>query len=280
MSANRIEAVAFDCYGTLVDFDDAGFERAYGRICAEQGLPIDGKTFYDKWMEIWRRPAQAGAVGSQSVVANRPAALSEPEPEVAHEGLAAIRVAGAAARRLDGEPPPFRPYREEWPEHFAACFEELGVRGDAERASERLRQLLSEAQAYSESRRVVEMLTRRLPIALMSNADNDFLLPCLSRNGLAFPVVISSEDVGAYKPHVSIFNTLSESIGVPLPNILYVGDSRAADVAGGKNAGLRVAWVNRGRVSFHPPSGERRHAEPDYDIETLDRLIEIIDGRP
>ena len=50
-----ILAVAFDCYGTLVDFGDDSFVRAYGTICEEQGLPYDGQVFFDKWMEVARR---------------------------------------------------------------------------------------------------------------------------------------------------------------------------------------------------------------------------------
>ena len=268
--SHQIEAVAFDCYGTLVEFDDAAFGRAYGLICAEQGLDVDGKTFFDKWLEIWRRPRPAEA----RIVANEPLPLSQPEPETP----ARPRVAGGAARALDGEPPPFVPYRAEWPPHFAACFQELGLPGDPDVASARLRELLRGAPAYGDSRRVVEALRRRLPVALMSNADNDFLRPCLSRNGLSFPVVISSEDVGAYKPHVSIFAALSEALDVPPTSLLYVGDSRTADVVGGKHAGMRVAWLNRGGIEYHATaSGERRPVEPDYEIESLDRLLEILE---
>ena len=55
MTTTKIEAVAFDCFGTLIDFGDEAFANAYGVICAEQGIAIDGATFYEKWMEIWRR---------------------------------------------------------------------------------------------------------------------------------------------------------------------------------------------------------------------------------
>ncbi len=262
-----IEAVAFDCYGTLVEFDDAAFARAYGQICAEQGLAVDGQTFFDKWLEIWRRaPAEAGP-------GNAPAPLSQPE-----EAVRQTRPPRRAALTLDGPPPPFVPYRQEWPPHFAACFLELGLAGDAALAADRLRRLLSEARAYEDSLRVVEALRRRLPVALMSNADNDFLRPCLERNGLSFPVTISSEDVGAYKPHVSIFEALSKALGVSPAGVLYVGDSRTADVVGAKNAGMRIAWLNRTGIEYHAShGGERRAAEPDYEIDSLDRLLDVLE---
>ncbi len=56
--AARIEAVAFDCYGTLINFGDDAYIQAYGTICREQGLPLTGEVFYEKWMEIWRRLVQ------------------------------------------------------------------------------------------------------------------------------------------------------------------------------------------------------------------------------
>ena len=55
-----ILAVAFDCYGTLVDFGYDSFARAYGTICEEQGMAYDGQVFFDKWMEVWRRLAAEG----------------------------------------------------------------------------------------------------------------------------------------------------------------------------------------------------------------------------
>jgi 2-haloalkanoic acid dehalogenase type II len=265
---------------------------AYGIILREQGIALDGKTFYDKWMQIWRRLAREGAASDTGsigeltagvVAPNTPAPLSEPEPSHPdHHTPSAGR-----SRQLDGVTAEFRPYREEWPEHFDLCFEELGVNGDAFAAHERLRQLISEGRAFPESRRVVETVSRRLPIAAMSNADDDFLLPCLARNGLVFPVVVSSEAARAYKPHVAIFDALSEAIGVPHENILYVGDSRLADVVGAKNAGLHAAWLRRRTgansnrsIEATDESAERdellRRFPPDYVIETLDEVVDIV----
>jgi len=273
VSTPPIEAVVFDCYGTLLDFDDAGFEQAYGQICAEQGLPISGKTMYDKWMDVWRRAEPSEAVAR--VRENEPGPLSEAEHSLAPRRS---RSFGVRTRSLEGPPPPFRHYRDEWPEHFEICFQELGVKADAAAASKRLRVLLSEAAAYPEAAAVLNELSRRLPIAAMSNADNDFLLPALQRNALTFPVVITSEDVVAYKPHIAIFNAVSDALNLPHTSILYVGDSRTADVIGAKHAGMHSAWVNRRGGSYHPANGEARAYEPDFEISNLAELLSIVDG--
>ncbi len=295
----EIQAVTFDCFGTIIDFGDDHFARAYGQICSEQGLAIEGKAFYDKWMEVWRRLAQDGRTSDTGTVAvtpgetavtldteNEPGPLSEAEaipPHPEHHTPSAGR-----NRAMDGPLPPFRPYSEEWPEHFAICFEEFGVQGDPRKAYERLVELLGRAQAFPEARRVVESLSRRKPVALLSNADDNFLRPALSINGFAFPVVVSSESAQAYKPHVAIFENLSRDLGVPREHILYVGDSRFADIAGAKNAGMHAAWVNRkGRRPLEDagrPDGETEAAQrpqrelppPDFEIESLDALLEIL----
>ena len=271
----NIEAVAFDCYGTLIDFSDLAFAEAYGLICAQQGLDCDGQTFYDKWMEIWRRLAsgETAPAPEATTLVNRPAALSAAESIPTHPEH--HTPSAGRSRSLDGPLPEFRTYREEWTEHFALCFEELGLDGDAPAAHERLRELLAEGRAFPDARRVVEQLSRRLPTALLSNADDDFLQPCLSRNGLVFPVVVSSESARAYKPHIAIFQHLADQMGLPLESILYVGDSKLADVTGARHAGMMAAWIRRGRNNQGSVSG-RTLLEPDYEIETLDDLLEVL----
>ncbi len=274
-----IEAVAFDCFGTLIDFGDEAFAEAYGLICVEQGIDIDGKTFYDKWMEVWRRLVSsdddaAPAVSSNGAgMVNSPAALSRVEEIPEHPDHHAP--SAGRNRALDGPVGPFRTYREEWTEHFGLCFEELGVTGDASAAHERLVELLCQARAFPESRRVVEHIGRRMPVAMLSNADDDFLVPALRRNGLVFPLVISSQTAQAYKPHVSIFRHLSANMGLEPEQILYVGDSPLADVTGAKNAGLKTAWVNRKRTTDWDAGG-RKLLKPDYEMPTLDGLIDVL----
>lgn len=293
-----IEAVAFDCYGTLIDFGDHAFAQAYEVICLEQGIAIDGQTFFDKWMEVWRRLARdgvsadggsVGVEGGPSSAPNIPGPLSPAEqipPHPQHHTPSAGRY-----RALNGPLPPFRPYREEWPEHFALCFEELGVKGDPLLAHRRLVEMLSQAPAFPESRAVVEAVRGRLPVALLSNADDDFLHPCLAYNGLRFPIVVSSETARAYKPHEAIFKTLVGQMGIAPQNILYVGDSPLADVTGAKHAGLQAAWVNRrpagGGRSLETASGRdvgaasspRPRVPPDYEIDSLEGVLELI-GSP
>jgi putative hydrolase of the HAD superfamily len=245
-----LRAIAFDCYGTLVDFGDHGFQRAYDEVCRLQGLPCDGVTLWDKWMEIWRRRVRQPGGGESPP--NGPMLVVETRP-------------------LKGPLPAFHPYREEWPAHFAQAFSELGLKGDPEAAYQHVRRRLAEAVAFPEARAVVEGLRPRYRLALLSNADDDFLLPCLERNGLAFEVVVSSESARAYKPHEGIFHRLTAELGLEPGEVMYVGDSHFADVLGAKHAGLRVAWLNReGRAL---PEGI---PQPDLELRSLRELPSLV----
>jgi 2-haloalkanoic acid dehalogenase type II len=246
----RPRAIAFDCYGTLVDFGDRGFRRAYDEVCRLQGLPCDGDTLWAKWMTIWyRRVSQPG--GGESPP-NGP-------------------MLTVSSRPLEGPVPVFHPYREEWPEHFAQCFDDLGLKGDPEAAYRHVHRRLVEAEAFPDTRAAVDGLRARYQVALLSNADDDFLLPCLERNGLAFETVVSSESARVYKPHEGIFHRLAAELGLEPGAIMYVGDSHFADVLGAKHAGLGVAWVNReGRPlpEAVPP--------PDLEVRSLSELATLL----
>ncbi len=247
-STDGIRAVAFDCYGTLINFTDAGFKRAYHEICLQQRLACDGVTLWEKWMEIWRRMASEGRARENP--RNEATSWTQSRPTLA-----------------------FRPYAVEWPEHFEACFLELGVEGDGLSAYHHVRNNLADAPAFDETAHVLSTLKPRYRLGILSNADDDFLSACLQRNGLetVFEVIVTSESAGVYKPHQDIFHAFCESAGLDRHEVLYVGDSQSADVFGAKNAGLPVAWVNRDRSPLK--EGVPR---PDHEITSLEDLLYLL----
>ena len=257
MANKSILAIAFDCYGTLVDFADDGFVSAYDEVCRLQGLLCNGRDLWDEWMEVWRRMAQEGSARESP-----PFGL----PEL--RGMDRVRP-------VDGPAPSFRPYREEWPQHFAKAFGALGVRGDGEAAYRHVQARLAEASAYPETPHVLAALRPRFRLAVLSNADDDFLLPCLAGNGLEFEVVVSSERARAYKPHRAIFQVVADALALNLQEILYVGDSRYSDVLGAKNAGMPMAWLNR-------PGAELLEGvpRPDREIQSLADLLPFLGVDP
>ena len=73
----------------------------------------------------------------------------------------------------------------------------------------------------------------------------------LEKLGLAdcWDTVLCSEYIGAIKPAIQPFLELAKTLGCPPEQVLYVGNSRRYDAAGGRRAGMKTALVTRRRAS-------------------------------
>ncbi len=83
-------------------------------------------------------------------------------------------------------------------------------------------------------------------------------------------IVISSE-ADVRKPHPEIFRIGLENLGVGTPEMaLFAGDSPESDIAGAGSAGMKTAWVRRGRT--WPPEMKA----PDIQIDQLYELGPVL----
>ena len=167
--------------------------------------------------------------------------------------------------------PVYRRYDEAWAIQFERVFRRLRLPGDAWGAALYLKQKLAAAPAFDEAYPVIEALRPHYRLALLSNADDDFLTACLERNGLQFDTVVTSEQARAIKPDPAIFLHLARRLDLPPDQVLYAGDNPIPDVLGPHQAGMRVAWVNR-----HGIRRPRRVPPPDLRVRSLSELAAIL----
>jgi HAD superfamily hydrolase (TIGR01549 family) len=118
---------------------------------------------------------------------------------------------------------------------------------------------------------------RNLSISIVSNIDDDFLIPMIERCGVQ-PYVdhcTSSEAAKSCKPDPGFFLHCAELAGCEPERTLYVGDSAFHDVKGGLNVGMKTALiVEEGVVA--PGSDGQEAPEPHYRINTLAELLPIV----
>lgn len=248
----RIRAVAFDGYGTLFAYGMPEFRVDVAKLLSEQGI----ETNLDDFFLTWQRSYRDGDVWDQSDRA-------DPGPS-----------GWPTQRALNGPLPDWHSQWEIWRRQFQAALDKHSLEGDATSAANRFRASLSAAPAYPEAHDALETLAGRdYLLGLLSNADEDFLQSAVSRARLRFSVIQSSESLRAYKPHRAIFVALADRFGVRPEEILYVGDSPFADVAGAANAGLRTAWIRREESPL-----PEHIAPPDVTIAQLDELLDILPG--
>lgn len=108
-------------------------------------------------------------------------------------------------------------------------------------------------------------------VGCVTNGPGDQQYLTLTRTGLTEHLdgwAISGAE-GIWKPDPRLFEIAARRCGAPTGGWM-VGDSATSDVAGGKAAGLRTIWVDRGRPwpTGNPP--------PDHIVRTAADAVEIL----
>ncbi len=226
---NSILAVAFDAYGTLFQLADAEFRVIIAGSLERQSLhPEDAEAVYRTWYGVYSR------VGPWRHLFPEDMPLGTSEARIDRTPM------------TEGPIPEFFTQWEWWRRQWEKTFEVHSLDGDSVAAADDLREHLSHLDAYPDALATTDTLAAAgLRLALLSNADEDFLQSAVSKNGLRFSVIQSSESLRAYKPHRATFAAAAHRLGCAPEQVLYVGDSAYADIHGARNAGLRTAWVRR-----------------------------------
>ena len=129
---------------------------------------------------------------------------------------------------------------------------------------------------------LLEALGRRTKLALCSNFTHAATARAiLARAGLLrhLDAVVISEEVGLRKPRAEVFNAVSQQLGLPAREILHVGDSLDADVAGAAAVGSPTAWITRRVADPEAALAAYTGAKPVHRIADLSEVEALIDAR-
>ena len=233
-----LKAIIFDAYNTLFHNETPLWMETFGDICRDGGLPVSPEELWGRWKAL--------EVGFRRDRTN----MERPE-----------------------ESPPFKTYRTAWEEAFVGAFASLGIEGDARHASAMSVEGMARRAPYEDTLAFLEYAGRRWKLALLSNADNDFILPLLERHRLSFHAVVTSEMAQAYKPDPRAFLRVLREVGVSPEEALYVGDTLLDDVHGARLVGMKAGWLNRSA-----DSGDPTLLAPDYEVSGLKELEEALES--
>jgi putative hydrolase of the HAD superfamily len=110
------------------------------------------------------------------------------------------------------------------------------------------------------TREMLERLAGRYRLALLSNFTHPPALDqILARLRIRpfFDAILVSGQIGIRKPHPAVFAELTRRLGLPVEDIIFVGDELQADIVGAQNAGLRTVWMTyRQRLERPSPLGQ------------------------
>ena len=239
----NLEAVIFDYYETLAEISVPIRERVFDDLARQVGLDLPPGEGFRHWRELTTKDWK-------------------------------LRLGGHRRPPVDGATPPFVTFRDVWLQRSRQLFEEWGVDSPAEVGADANRGAHAGAVVYPDVPPALEALRGRVQLAVLSDADADFLESSIRQNGLGFETVVTSEEVRAYKPHVSMFREVCARLGIEPSSALYVGDSPWADIEGARHAGLRAVWINR-----HDAAWPEDIEPPPAVIGSLQELPELLAAR-
>ena len=157
---------------------------------------------------------------------------------------------------------------------FELFFAEIGASADAGAANRQHLDALSQHSfLLPGARRLLDALLAHVCGAIITNGSPSVVWPRLLSSGLAdeMDAIVISEEVGVPKPHPEIFDAAFEAMGRPdRADVLMVGDSLSADIAGALGYGIDACWYNAAG-----------NANPDgiphtYEISDLGELRSIV----
>ncbi len=218
-SVTDISAVIFDYYETLAQISRATREETFDALARKVSVSLPPGEAYRQWVEFTTKD---------------------------HE----MRFGGHRRSPLEGPTPPFITFLEVWEQRSADLFGHWGVDAPAQVGVDAYMAAHGRAPVYPEVPGALAALHEHYRLAVLSDADAAFIEPSIEHNGLEFELVLTSEDVRAYKPHVSLFHDACGRLGVTPSQAVYVGDTPWQDVEGARNAGMQTVWVNRHGASW------------------------------
>lgn len=120
---------------------------------------------------------------------------------------------------------------------------------------------------------------RGLYLSIVSNIDDDYLEPLVTKHGLDrwLDHWTSSEEAESCKPHQQIYHYSLGKAELAVDDALFVGDSLHHDVAGARAVGMRSVRIVEDGITTPLTAGLSATAEPDYEISALSDLLVIVD---
>jgi 2-haloacid dehalogenase len=139
----------------------------------------------------------------------------------------------------------------------------------------RLMKLYLAANAFPEVADTLKRLKAAgMKTAILSNGTPSMLAHAAANAGIAelFDSILSVEEVGVYKPHLSVYRLACDRLNVSADRVCFLS-SNGWDAYSAKAFGFRVLWCNR-----YGQEPERIPETPDAQISTLAELPDIVLG--
>jgi len=96
-------------------------------------------------------------------------------------------------------------------------------------------------------------VAKEIPLVILSNSMNNLIMSNVEKLGAPIHMVITAEEVGAYKPLMKGFEYMLDKLGCGPEDITHVSSSFRYDLMTAYDLGIKSkVWVNRGHEPANP----------------------------
>lgn len=129
-------------------------------------------------------------------------------------------------------------------------------------------------QPFPDTVAALKALKNHCQIAILSNVDTNLFDSTQAVLGVPFDWVITSEQLGSYKPSLQNFHFAVNAFGVDPSQHIHVAQSLYHDIAPARSLGIKTVWVNRKGAASTPVID----AVPDLEVPDLQTLAGLMAG--
>lgn len=140
---------------------------------------------------------------------------------------------------------------------------------------------MADWEPFEDSRAALEELRGSFRLVVLSNVDRASFEASNDKLGRPFDLVVTAEEVGAYKPDPRGFQVVLERLAdeeVAPEEILHVAQSLFHDIVPASRLGLATCWIDRRheRRGFGATPAPTAEVEPDFHFRSMAELVEAV----
>ncbi len=125
---------------------------------------------------------------------------------------------------------------------------------------------------FPDTSTALRALKSQFKLAIISNVDDDLFQLTRSRLGVPFDWIITSEQLGSYKPSPKNFHSAMRIMGVLPTHHAHVAQSLYHDIGTAHALGLKTVWINRKGAASTPVV----NSQPDLEVPDLLSLAALV----
>ncbi|WP_129409526.1 HAD family hydrolase [Marinitoga lauensis] len=161
---------------------------------------------------------------------------------------------------------PFKAEREYYKKMFNELKPILGLKNSAEWYIEEMYKTFINLKPYDDVDYLNEIKKKGLLIGILSNADDDFVIPALEKKTFPYDYLFTSYSTKLYKPDPKIFEYALNKMQLNKEEVIFVGDNYNVDIIGGINFGIKSILIKRWNQNIEYP-------DSIYSLRELDKYL-------